>query len=202
MKFSLGISNFLEEICSFSYSIVFPLFVRSDHWGKLSYLSLLFFGPLHSDGYIFPFLLCLSLLFPQLFVRPPQTTILLFCISSWEWFWSLPMGFPDSSVSKESTCSAGESESCSVASNSLRPHGILQARILEWVAFPFSRGSSQPRSPTLQTDSLPAEPQGKPKNTEVGSLSLLQQIFPTQVSCIAGGFFTSWATREAQEYWS
>ena len=48
--------------------------------------------------------------------------------------------------------------------------GILQARILEWVAFPFSRGSSQPRS-------------------------------WTQVSHIAGGFFTSWATREAQEYW-
>ena len=45
-------------------------------------------------------------------------------------------------------------------------HGILQARILGWVAFPFSRGSSQPRD-------------------------------PTQVSHIAGGFFTSWATREA-----
>ena len=44
-------------------------------------------------------------------------------------------------------------------------HGILQARILEWVvAFPFSRGSSQPRD-------------------------------RTQVSLIAGGFFTSWATR-------
>ena len=40
-------------------------------------------------------------------------------------------------------------------------HGILQPRILEWGAFPFSRGSSQPRSPTLQADSLPAEPQGK-----------------------------------------
>ena len=43
-------------------------------------------------------------------------------------------------------------------------HGVLQARILEWVAFPFSRGSSQPRvkprSPALQADSLPAEPQG------------------------------------------
>ena len=36
----------------------------------------------------------------------------------------------------------------------------------------------EPRSPTLQADSLPAEPQGKPKNTEVGSLSLLQGIFP------------------------
>ena len=40
-------------------------------------------------------------------------------------------------------------------------HGILQARILEWVAFPFSRRSSQPRSPALQADSLPAKPQGK-----------------------------------------
>ena len=60
--------------------------------------------------------------------------------------------------------------------------GILQARILEWVAFPFSRESSQPRCPALQVDSLPVEPQGKPKNTGVGSLSLLQQIFPTQES--------------------
>ena len=50
-------------------------------------------------------------------------------------------------------------------------HGILQATILEWVAFPFSRGSSQPRN-------------------------------GTQVSRIEGIFFTSWATREAQEYWS
>ena len=48
-------------------------------------------------------------------------------------------------------------------------HGILQARILEWVAIPFSRGSSQCRD----------------------------QI---QVSCIAGGFFTSLATREAMPH--
>ena len=40
-------------------------------------------------------------------------------------------------------------------------HGILQARILEWVAFCFSRGSPQPRSLALPVDSLPAEPQGK-----------------------------------------
>ena len=60
----------------------------------------------------------------------------------------------------------------------------IQARILEWVAFPFSRASSQPsdqpRSPALQVDSLPAEPLGKPKNTGVSSLFLLQWIFPTQ----------------------
>ena len=41
--------------------------------------TLLIFGSLHSNGYIFPFLLCLLLLFlSQLFVRPPQTAILLF----------------------------------------------------------------------------------------------------------------------------
>jgi len=49
----------------------------------------------------------------------------------------------------------------------LRVHGILQARIREWVAVPFSRWSSQPRD-------------------------------RTQVSLIAGRFFTNWATREAR----
>ena len=44
-------------------------------------------------------------------------------------------------------------------------HGILQATILEWIAIPFSRGSSQPRDQTW-------------------------------VSCIAGRFFTIWATKE------
>ena len=39
---------------------------------------------------------------------------------------------------------------------------------------------TEPRSPTLQVDSLPVEPQGKPKNTGMGSLSLLQRIFQTQ----------------------
>ena len=67
-------------------------------------------------------------------------------------------------------------ESCSVVSHSLRTrglysHGILQARILEWAAFPFSRGSSQPRD-------------------------------QTQVSRIAGRFFTNWAIREAPAFTS
>ena len=105
-------------------------------------------------------------------------------------------------------------------------HGILQARILEGVAFHLSRGSSQPRdqtqifhiagrfftswatrkaheywsglaipstadlldpgfepgSPDLQVDSLLSDLPGKPKNSAVGSLTLLQQIFPTQES--------------------
>ena len=114
------------------------------------------------------------------------------------------------------SCCAGErgkneSESCSVVSNSLRPHGLysprnspgqntgvgslsllqgifptqgsnpglphcrqifyqlshkVSPRILEWVAYPFSRGSSRPEtepgSPALKADSLPAELPGKP----------------------------------------
>ena len=79
MKCSLGISNFLEEISSLSHSVIFLYFFCTDHWGRLSYLSLLFLETLHSNGYIFPFLLCLSILFfSQLFVRPPQTAILPF----------------------------------------------------------------------------------------------------------------------------
>jgi len=67
----------------------FPLFLCIDHWGRLSYLSLLFFGTLYSDGYIFFFLFSfvfLLIFFSQLFVSPPQTTILPFSISfSWGW---------------------------------------------------------------------------------------------------------------------
>ena len=60
-------------------------------------------------------------------------------------------------------------QSCPIFGDPLNytAHGILQARILEWVAVPFSRGSSQPRD-------------------------------RTHVSWMAGGFFTNWATREAQ----
>ena len=63
-------------------------------------------------------------------------------------------------------------------------HGILQARILEWVAFPFSRGSSQPKDQTqvshISGRFCTAKPQGKAKTTGVGSLSLLQWIFLTE----------------------
>ena len=52
-----------------------------------------------------------------------------------------------------------------------RVHGIIQARILDWLAYRFSRGASQPRD-------------------------------QTQVSQISGRFFTKWAIRESQEYWS
>ena len=59
----------------------------------------------------------------------------------------------------------GDSMDCSPQGSSL--HGVLQVKILEWVAAPFSSGSSWPRDWAL-------------------------------VSCIAGGFFTNWATRELQ----
>ena len=81
-----------------------------------------------------------------------------------------------------------KSESHLVMSNSLQPHGkvhgILQVRILEWIAISFFRESSQPGRQTqvsrIGADSLLAEPPGKPKITGVGSLSLLQGIFLTQ----------------------
>ena len=152
----------------------------------------------------------------------------------------------------------------------LQFHGILQARILEWVTFPFSKGSSQPSNPTqvsriasrfftnwairetlseshsVVSDSLQLHGLYSPWNSPgqysgVGSLSLLQEIFSnqgsnpglphcrrilyqlshkgsprtlewvaypfsrgssrpknwTEVSCIAGRFFTNWAIREA-----
>ena len=63
-----------------------------------------------------------------------------------------------------------------------RVHGFLQARILEWVAFPFFKGSSQPRIkprfPALQADSLPAEPPGKP-NQANGTLVSAQRYVPS-----------------------
>ena len=90
-KFPLVSLIFLKRSLVFPI-LFFPVFLCINHWGRLSYLFLLFFGTLHSNGYSFPFLLCLSLLFfTQLFVRPPWKTILPFCISfSWRWFWSLP----------------------------------------------------------------------------------------------------------------
>ena len=50
-------------------------------------------------------------------------------------------------------------------------HEILQARILEWVAIPFSRDlpdpGIEPGSPTLQADSLLSEPRGKQPSTQI-----------------------------------
>ena len=79
------------DLYSFPFCCFSP-FLCIDHWGNLYDLFLLFFGTLHSDVYIFSFILCFSsLFFWQLFVRPPQTAVLLFCIPSFGgWFWSPP----------------------------------------------------------------------------------------------------------------
>ena len=79
-----------RELWSFLF-YCFLQFLCTVHIGMLSYLSLPFFGILHSDGCVFPFLLCLLLLFfSQLFVRTPQTAILpVLHFFSWGWSWSL-----------------------------------------------------------------------------------------------------------------
>ena len=62
-------------------------------------------------------------------------------------------------------------------------------------------GKIKPRLPPLQMDSLPVEPQGKPKNPErvayPFSRGSSQPRNQTGASCTAGGFLTSWATRGA-----
>ena len=99
----------------------------------------------------------------------------------------------------------------SVVSDFLRPHGLQQStRLLcpwgfssqeYWSGLPcsppgnLSNPGIEPRSPTLQVDSLLSEPPGKSKSTGVGNLTLSRGSFQprnrTRVSCIAGRFFTS-----------
>ena len=82
-------------------------------------------------------------------------------------------------------------------------HGILQARIPEWVAFPFSRGSSQPRDQTqvshIAGRFFASWATREVQEYGVGSLSLLQGSSQprnqTRVSCTAGGFFTNWVAK-------
>ena len=91
-----------RDLYSFSF-YCFPPFLCIDHRGRLSYLSLMFFGTFHSDVYIFPFLLCfLLLIFSQLLVRPPQTVILLICIS-FSWGWLIPVSCTVSRTSVHSS---------------------------------------------------------------------------------------------------
>ena len=85
-------------------------------------------------------------------------------------------------------------------------YGILQVRILEWVAFPFSRGSSQPRDQT-QVSRIAGQilyqlsNKGSPRILEwvayPFSIESSQPRNRTGVSFIAGRFFTNWAMRKA-----
>ena len=82
-------------------------------------------------------------------------------------------------------------------------HGILQARTLEWVAFPFSRGSSnlgiEPGSPHCRKILCQLNHKGSPRILEwvvyPFSRGSSQPRNWTRDSCIAGGFFTNWAFR-------
>ena len=73
---------------------------------------------------------------------------------------------------------------CSLPGSSIQ--GILQARILSGFPFPspedLPNPGTEPRSPSLQEDSLPSDPPGEPKSTRASSLSLLQGIFPIRES--------------------
>ena len=103
------------------------------------------------------------------------------------------------------------SESRSVTSNSLWSHGlyspwILQARILAWIAVPYSRGifptqGSNPGIPHCGWVLYQLSHKGSAKILEwvayPFSNGSSQPRNQTRVSCIAGGFFTNWATREA-----
>ena len=72
-------------------------------------------------------------------------------------------------------------------------HGIFWARILEWAAISFSRGSSQPRdqpkSAALQTDALPSEPLGKP----------MYLIKVNQMGCEQGALKFSYKLKKGME---
>ena len=133
------------------------------------------------------------------------------------WLWGASLG-PETVLSSRGDGryrSCGAKLSCSVSEDSATPWTVarqaplstrsLQARTLEWVSCPppgdLPDPGAEPRSSSLQVDSLPSEPSGKPRNPGVGRLSLLQDIIQTQesnrVSCIAGGFLTGSATRNA-----
>ena len=70
----------------------------------------------------------------------------------------------------------GDPMDCSPPGSSV--HGIFQARVLEWVATSFSRGSSQPRDQTQVSrivDALPSEPLGK-SSSGLHTLLYIKQI--------------------------
>ena len=71
-------------------------------------------------------------------------------ISCRRWAGSLPLAPPGKPQTLPVCLSVKVAQSCPILCNSMdyTVHGILQARILDWVAFPFSRGSSEPRDRT------------------------------------------------------
>ena len=153
----------LFMVCNFGLSSFFPFSCFSPSFLPPPYsLSLPSF--LFKPGL---FLTCLSTdtrYTTSLSILPHHLLIPVLPIDSvWRWgslMFSCEMKWKSLAQSYLILCNPTD---CSPPGSSV--HGILQARILAWVAIPFSRGSSQPRD-------------------------------WTQVSCIAGRFFTIWTTRE------
>ena len=119
--------------------------------------------------------------------------------------------------SKSQSCfSACESESHSVVSDSLRPHGLYSPRnssgqntgvgSLSLLQGIFSTQGSNPSLPHCKQILYQLSHKGSPRIMELADYPFSSESSwarnQTRVSCIAGGFFTSWATREAQGYWS
>ena len=104
-----------------------------------------------------------------------------------------------------------ESESRSVVSNSLWPHGPYtpwNSPGQNWSGYPFPSPGDlpnpgiEPKSPTLQADSLPAEPQEKPRNTRVEPIPPPADLPDSVIelgSPALQQIFTNWAMREAPE---
>ena len=140
MKCSLGVSNFLEESSSIPILLFSSIFL---HWSLrnafLSLLDIIWNSAFRCFYLSFSPLPFTCLLFSAI-VRPPQTTVLAFCISlSWGWSGSLPpVQCPEPpSIILQALCLSDpipsiylsfSQFSCSVVSDSLRPHESQHAR--------------------------------------------------------------------------
>ena len=160
-----------------------------DHSVHLAVVSLSSYSNSQPSALLFSFCFCLLWHFQSIqtswFAESPSIWICLIVCCRFDFSWTFWSGNPKLMLSPCQSHDASKhmrsvppvlvalvkvkvDQSCPTLCSPMdyTVHGILQARILKWGAFPFSRGSSQPRN-------------------------------RTGVSCIAGGFFTSWATREA-----
>ena len=136
--------------------------------------------------------------------KQTESFVFLFCLRRKNTWWrclSLNKGRPSRTILKLSKY-LGSHKNCF----------LFFVSYTDWsVRSPLSEIFSEVKWKSFSHFWLFATPWARPwhslgQNTGVDNLSLLQGIFQardwTQVSHIAGGFFTSWATREAQEHWS
>ena len=143
------------------------------------------------------YLIQFPILFPNRLLQSTEYSFLCYTVDLCFIYSSVLMLIPNLLIYSSSLFLPCAVLSCSVMSDSLQPHGLQPTRLLYpwglpkqeyWSGLPcpppedIPNPGIKPRSPTLQIDSLLTEPLGKPKNTDVGSLFLLQRVFPTQES--------------------